>query len=643
MNSFKIAWMLFKNNFKLYIFYLSVLIFTTAIYYNFLSINYNPYMSVLNEQYVYAQTASKLCSIILFFTVIYFMSHANNFFYKLRYKEVGIYMLMGIESSKVGWVFAIESIILGVVSVAIGIFVGILFSKLFFMILSKCMILNTQIPFYIPFKAISTLLMIFSIIIFILGFKNYWTIKRSKLIEILNTIKKEQSMPKMRWIRGGLGVLSIVISYVLALNIIKWEINFFKVSIYILILVSIGTYLFFESFLSIILQRCIKNKKLIYKGTRLINFSNTLFRLGSNYRNFAITAILSAASLTALNTALALKYYADYNVLIEAPYSISYINQDEATNNKIKEIINKSSHRITAEHESHFIKSQISYNNGNENIIKECLITSYSELKNSLEITKPKGYEKILKSIKLRDNEILSILHSNLLFSGKNHEGNIYIIGKNDYILKRELKVPFIGDMPNIGKYETYVISDENYNELRKSEEEINLIGINYTNPEGSKSLVIEIASVMNNPHENLNSFVGQYEYKYYLIGAFYFLGLVMAIVFIISTFSTIYFKILSDAVLDRKQYKVLIRIGMSKEEITRCIYKQVGVAFILPALVGIIHSIMAINALEKFMNFRFTASNLMGISIFIIIMFTFYNILSKKYTYMVYEGEEWL
>ena len=45
-------------------------------------------------------------------------------------------------------------------------------------------------------------------------------------------------------------------------------------------------------------------------------------------------------------------------------------------------------------------------------------------------------------------------------------------------------------------------------------------------------------------------------------------MGLVMAIVFGISTFSAIYFKILSDAILDREQYKILTKIGMTKKEI---------------------------------------------------------------------------
>ncbi|MBC2580070.1 FtsX-like permease family protein [Clostridium sp. DJ247] len=638
MSTFKIAWMLFKNNFKLYKFYLLVLTFTIAIYYNFLAISFNPYFSVLNEQYSFARAASILFSGVLFFTIIFFMTHANNFFYKLRYKEVGTYMLMGIVSSKLGGVFAVESMFLGSIAAVIGIPVGILFSKLFFMLLAKAMILNTQIPFYIPLKAISTLLLIFASIIFLLGLKNYWMVKKSKLIEILNAAKKEQNMPKMRWIRGALGVTSITTGYIIALNIIEWKIIFTNATIAILILICVGTYLFFGSFLSIILNICIKNKNLIYKYSRLISFSNTLFRLGTHYRSFAMTAILSAATLTAFSGALALKYYADANILMEAPYSINYMNQDEATNNKIKKIINDSSHKITIENQSHFIKIQISYNNGYMDVTKECLITSYSEIEKALEVTKPKNYKKILKQIKPQDNEIVSILHSKLLFSEKSYQGNSYVFQGNSYILKKEVKIPFIGEMPNIGQYETYVMTDKQYNKLRETKEEMILYGINFTSPQDSKELVMKIEAIMKNPRDNVNSYAAQYEYKYYLIGSFYFLGLVMAIVFMIATFSTIYFKILSDAILDREQYKMLMKIGMNKEETSKSIYTQVGIAFVLPALMGIMHGIMAIKALEAFMHSKFTLSILVGVFCFVSIMAVFYIFISRKYTNMVYE-----
>lgn len=639
MKVFKIAWMLFKNNFNLYKFYLAVLIFTIGIYYNFLSINFNPSFRELNEQYTYARTASVLCSIILFFAVLFFMIHANNFFYKLRYKEIGTYMLMGIQGSKIGLVFAIESIFLGGIAFLIGLPLGILFSKLFFMLMGKAMILNTRIPFYVPLRAVQALLLIFAGIIILLGLKNYWMVRKSKLIQILHAAKKEESLPKMKWIRGVFGVLCITGGYILSLNILEWNMKFFSTSIAILVIICVGTYFFFGSFLAILLRGGIQNKKFIYKGSRLISFSNTLFRMGTHYRSFAMTAILSASTVAAFSGSLALKYYADTNTLVEAPYSISYINQDQNINGKIKQMIQNSSHSIITENQSHFIKSQISYFNSYAEVVKECLVTSYSEVKKSLKVTHPKDYETILQEIQIHDNEMISILHSGLLFSGINNVHGGYMIKGNQYVLKKEVKIPFIGKLPSVGQYETYIVTDAQYSQLKKNEEELTLQGITFSDPEHSKDLVMKIASIMNNPNRNLNSFVGQYVYKYYLIGSLYFLGLVMAVVFMVATFSTIYFKILSDAIMDREQYKMLIKIGMSKEEITKSIHTQVGIAFVLPAFMGIMHSVMAIQALGAFMHYRFLESILIGVGVFIAVMSLFYIYMSRKYRELIWDG----
>ena len=643
MNAFKLSWMLFKNNLKLYRFYLTVLILTTAIYYNFLAVNFNPYLEVLGEQSVFARAASSLCSIILFLTVLSFMSHANNFFYKLRYKEIGTYMLMGIPGGKIGTVFALESILLGGAAVVTGLPLGLLFSKLFFMLLSKAMILDTQIPFYIPPKAIGLLLLILAFIILLLGLKNYRMVRSSKLIEILNAARKEQKLPKIRWIRGIAGVICIAAAYYLALNILDlpfdWHMNFMQATVLILILVCIGTYFFFGSFLAIVLNALIQKKKLIYKRSRLVSFSNTLFRLGTHYRSLAMTAILCAATLAAFSGSLALKYFADTNTAVEAPYSITYYNQDEATDQKIRTLIKASSHQILAEHASHFLTGNVSYSHVYGQRGGICLITSFSEVKRSLRITRPDNYQRILKDIEPRDNETVSILHSNLVFSGTSYAGQDVVLQGRTYTLKKEAKIPFIGEMGGIGRYDTYIVTDKQYEQLKGNGQEMTLYGINISDPADSLSLVEKIAAVMKNPGDNLNSYAGQYQYKYYLLGAFYFMGLVMAIVFMISTFSTMYFKILSDAILDREQYKTLMKIGMTEPEIAQSIYTQVGIAFILPVLLGILHGIMAIKALESFIHYQFTGSILTGVGVLSLVMTGFYLFISKKYRDMAVKG----
>jgi putative ABC transport system permease protein len=116
-------------------------------------------------------------------------------------------------------------------------------------------------------------------------------------------------------------------------------------------------------------------------------------------------------------------------------------------------------------------------------------------------------------------------------------------------------------------------------------------------------------------------------------------MGLVMSIIFAFATFSAIYFKILSDAILDREQYKILMKIGMTGKEIAGSINTQVGIAFILPSLLGIMHGVMAIKALESFMHYTLTGSILTGIGILILVIAGYYLFMSRKYQDMVVKG----
>ncbi|MEI2354940.1 FtsX-like permease family protein [Mesobacillus zeae] len=158
------------------------------------------------------------------------------------------------------------------------------------------------------------------------------------------------------------------------------------------------------------------------------------------------------------------------------------------------------------------------------------------------------------------------------------------------------------------------------------------------TKEEKSKELLKKITETVPGGAANVNGLLHQYIWEYYALGIFFFLGLIMSIIFMLATFSTIYFKILSDALADKEQYSILKKVGMSKKEVGKSIYLQVGIAFLLPGIVGIIHSAVAINILEQIMGMSFTLPLIYGIGLFVIVMIAFYIGISKNYTKMVYE-----
>ena len=640
MNSFKIAFKLLKNNMKIYGLYFLVLVVTVATYYNFTAIQYNEIFVQLSERLQSAVVASAASGFVLICTVVFFMWHANGFFLKQRQKETGLYMLMGISTSKIGKVFAIESILIGGLSLLAGLFTGILFSKLFFMLLSKAMLLENEIPFSFSVEAIIQIIFVFGIIFVVLGIKNYRVIKKMQLIDMLNAAKGKPSPPNFSYKKGILGILLIAAGYVVALNFKPWGLDLLLSTMAILILVSLGTYLFFGSSMTILLGKLSKSKKFIYKGVRLVSISNIFFRLKSNYRSLAMTAILTAATVTAFSVSLSFKQFEKNHELTESPYSLSFETSSAETKDHVIEAIQNSNHKLKGINSIQFFIGQVDYVSSKQDVDlnNEAIVTSYSQMEKTLEFLDYGNKKTILNDIKPKRNEAAFILNANSMASP------IYVVGEEINLAGKEVtiteytQVPFTGNVEEYGKKNVYVLNDSDYEALKGNSSEITLNGVHITNEEGSEELVNKIRDIVPGGAEKVNGLHQDFIWEYYALGPFFFLGLIMSIVFILATFSTIYFKILSDAFSDKDQYSILKKVGMSKKEVQKSVYLQVGIAFLLPVIVGVLHSVVAMKMLEQIMNVKFTLPILSGIGLFIIVMIVFYTSISKSYTKTVYE-----
>lgn len=130
---FKLSSRNVKRSIRDYSIYFLTLALGVCIFYVFNSIESQTVMmdlSETNKQYVHLiskiiSVVSVLVSAILGFLVIY----ANNFIVKKRNKEFGIYMTLGISRNKISIMLLVETIIIGTLSLVVGIFVGVFLSQ----------------------------------------------------------------------------------------------------------------------------------------------------------------------------------------------------------------------------------------------------------------------------------------------------------------------------------------------------------------------------------------------------------------------------------------------------------------------------------------------------------------------------------
>ncbi|MED2604745.1 FtsX-like permease family protein, partial [Bacillus thuringiensis] len=91
---------------------------------------------------------------LIFVFSFFFILYSVSSFLKTRKKEFGILMMQGMSMRQFKKLLLIENMLIGLGSICIGIFIGLIFSKLVLLISASVLMINNGLPFYIPVRAV---------------------------------------------------------------------------------------------------------------------------------------------------------------------------------------------------------------------------------------------------------------------------------------------------------------------------------------------------------------------------------------------------------------------------------------------------------------------------------------------------------
>ncbi|MGV8982189.1 FtsX-like permease family protein [Clostridium sp.] len=628
MNSFSIAFDNFKRNIKVYSLYIMSMIFSVIVFYNFVALKYNPDFQKANETSHYIKGTSIAVSYLLLLFIIFFIWFSSSFFLNQRKKEIGIYAFMGVSNTQIALIYSIELIFMGITATAIGLILGVVLCKLFLMMLAKVAILNMEIGFFISTKAIIETTVAFFIIFFVNSVLGYINIVRSKLIDLLNASKREERLPKVNYVKGLLSLICISVGYYFALHALgeKFEANLLLAIIFIIP----GTFWFFGSTYSIIMKFIINRKKILYNGVNIVSMSNIAFRIKNNYRTLAAVAILATITLTSYGTVASLKYFVQIRDYIQKPYEISYMSSDNKVKQQVRDKLTESKKDITIEENTEvlIIKPHI-YAEKNLQL-EEYVVLKYSDFIKISSDLKAKDL-KNFKNDELAKGEILYVSPPGVVMSLYDYKNVKATINNKGYTIKNTLKTPIFGSSIPL----CLILNDEDYNLLRSSSDIYEFNGIKINNTDNIKLLEKELITIKPIA-ESLHVDVSKDKSSYSIFGIIYFLGAFLALVFIIATGSIIYFKLVSEAYLDKDKYVLLKRLGMTKQEIFKATARQIGMSYLLPLVVGIIHSCVAMSVLSKLMDYNIMVPAISSILTFIVVYIGYFIATTRKYMNIV-------
>ena len=619
MNLFKLSFMNLKQNIKNYGMYIFSMIFSILVFYNFRTLSHSEQFNELQDIKV-VSVISAMCAMVLFLFFIYFISYSSKFFIEQRKKEFGIYTFMGVENKKIALLFAGEGLLIGIIALIGGIFGGILTNKLFLMALVKISNLNKVMKFEISYSAIIDTSCIFIAILIAVFIKEYIILLKTDITKLINATHIYQSdNSKNKTLQGLLGLMTILLAYALIIYYKKFNIMFPIAIMATVIMVILGTVLLFKGFFTFIVGKLIDNKSFLYKNTNILSYNNIIFRIRDNNKVLAQITILITCCLTALTVSLATRNVFTDSKNDDYPYSIMY--EGNLNDKVVEKALIQSKEKIDFKLDAKIIplKTKLAY-------INEADLISYSQVKKILNYRNLDNENKFLQT-DLKNNEAILLIPKSMI-NAFNFNVNINL-GNEKIKIIDSYSMNLFGRMRN--DQGTIIVNDNTYNTLKKQlkEKEINISSITLKNFDNSKEISKYIKENSKLQVYSVDNFDDS---SYSFINAIYFIGMFLALVFIVSVGSIMYFKCISDASKDKERFDTLRKIGTSEEYINKSIYKQIGIFFLFPAIVSIIHSAVASYAVTNLFNQDWKMTMLIITILFIVIYTIYYLITARKY-----------
>ena len=120
-----------KRSVKDYLVYIVTMTICVMLFYSFLSISSNYYQPDIGSEYNFTVLGDgmkvAICAITLF--LLFLIRFVNNYMLRRKQKEFAVQSIMGMEQKTIGRLFFAETFVMGMISIAIGILLGVLCSQ----------------------------------------------------------------------------------------------------------------------------------------------------------------------------------------------------------------------------------------------------------------------------------------------------------------------------------------------------------------------------------------------------------------------------------------------------------------------------------------------------------------------------------
>ena len=634
-----------KKNHSLYLPYALTTIMVTMILYITHALSAMPELSTLRGGGAIAQTLGFgviVVQLVALLTILY----ANAFVTKNRLKEYGLYSILGLDRKNIQLLSFIELLLFSVVSVGLGIVLGIVFHRFSFAVLLKLIRIPIGIEYSMQLGSVGFVLISMAFIFGVVFFLNATKMYMSRPLEMLSEKKKGETKGRFILLRALIGAGLLGGAYYMSQTIEAPVAALYSFFVAVL-LVVLATYILFDAGSIALLSLLQKNKRLFYQPTNFISISNLKFRMRKNAAGLASICILSTMVLVTLATTVALQTGTADLLKKSYPtdYSATAFVEDTSTIPQLSEQISKikAQSKGTVTNEMNYLsvlRAAKSMEGGvdiegvypgdspaafitflSADDYNRIFGTNYKPSDNEVVLGLVKGADKNVSAIRVNGQLTLQVKEMMDSTGFKEKLPQLPYVADNVYVAVVKDPTKMIDGKLGRGFY--YALWNTSTDTEAKTEE---------------FEAYANVLEASNDDFITVGSREDAAKDIYGFMGSLLFVGALLSVAFFIGAVLVIYYKQISEGYEDRDRFVILQKLGIDQKTIKKSINRQVLIVFFLPLVTAFIHTAFAFKMYRKIIqlfgvdgNVTLNATIVIG-AIFVVVYLIVYQITSRSY-----------
>ncbi len=589
-----------------------------------------------------------LIAVIVF--SIFFINYAHTTFIKSRHKEFALYMTLGMTKKDINKIVLVENSLILAFSMLIGLISGVLFSRLFQMVLMKLIDID-NIEFSFDIRSFLITFVTFTVIYVTVIFLSWVSTRKLEISELLKHSRKNKKQG-YSLIAGIIGIILVLLSSVMMFIISdnKDLNNMLTLLIYYIVCFT-GVYLILSNF-GVLIISLIKGRSRVYYSN-LLSVNEISSKFSQNKKIIFVLCILSSIIIFCIASPFALYQQAGNIAVNTSPANIEYAcvaGINAISDKDIDNLISKDNIKLTERKSYEFLKAD--YKGGGDNYdflhIKPVIsVSTFNKFfSKTLEIPEGKAMNYVT-AWEPNNHGLNSGDEFELLTPGKAYK----------YQVQESTREAFIANGSVFPSSSGLVLNDKDYNSLKSAIDPSNIGSFKILMFDDWKNLeniinnlsnkLAKLNSEIKQPSTNISklfgiySTLGTYTELKKVYSVMFFIFSFMGLLFFITSGSVLYFKQYSELTETKAKFSKLYKIGIKSREIRTVISRELAVTFFTPLIFGTIVGYSMMYLMTFMLGGAFMLGPFMKFATFAVIAYflfqsVFYLITKKKYVHEI-------